>query len=58
MSEHHNDLLAMEREDRQRRSQHKKRVTRGYVKEALDRLPEGHPAASKLVEALALMEDK
>lgn len=52
----HDDLLAREREDREKRAQRQTLIARYNVREAIQSLPEGHPAANKLVEALALLE--
>lgn len=57
----HDDLLAQERADRERKEQERrfreKLVARYNIREAILGLPKGHPAAKKLAEALALLEE-
>ena len=54
----HDDLLKQEREDRRKRDERQRLITRYNVREAIASLPEGHPAATKLEEALALLEER
>ncbi len=53
----HDDLLAAERADRLKRDERQRLITRYNIREAMQSLPEGHPAATKLEEALTLLED-
>lgn len=53
----HEMLLAQERDERIARENRQRLITRYNIREAAKSLPEGHPAAKKLAEALALLEE-
>lgn len=53
----HDDLLEYERESRRKREQVQRLAVRYNIMDAIASLPQGHPAATMLEEALALLEE-